>query len=156
MDMPVQEIIELIFSLLLLMTVLVAAARRTEIPYPIFLVLGGLLISLIPGLPVVELEPQLVFLLFLPPLLTSAGFFTPIRDFKTNLRPILLLAIGLVFFTIAAVGLVAHAVIPGLPWAAAFALGAIVAPPDAIAATSIAQRLNLPRRIVTLLEARAW
>jgi CPA1 family monovalent cation:H+ antiporter len=153
--MHIQETIELIFSLLLLMTVLVAVARRTEIPYPIFLVLGGLLISLIPGLPLVELEPQLVFLLFLPPILTSAGYFTPIRDFRANLRPILLLAIGLVFFTILAVALVAHAFIPGLPWAAAFALGAIVAPPDAIAATSIAQRLNLPRRIVTLLEGES-
>jgi monovalent cation/hydrogen antiporter len=153
--MHVQETIELIFSLLLLMTVLVAVARRTEIPYPIFLLLGGLLISLIPGLPLVELEPQLVFLLFLPPILTSAGYFTPIRDFRANLRPILLLAVGLVFFTIVAVALVAHAVIPGLPWAAAFALGAIVAPPDAIAATSIAQRLNLPRRIVTLLEGES-
>jgi monovalent cation/hydrogen antiporter len=150
-----EETLELIFSLLLLMVVLAAVARRTQISYPIFLVLGGLLISMLPQLPLIELEPSLVFLLFLPPILTSAGFFTPIRDFRANLRPILLLAVGLVLFTTTVVAIVTHALIPELSWAAAFTLGAIVAPPDAVAATSVAQRLNLPRRIITILEGES-
>jgi CPA1 family monovalent cation:H+ antiporter len=153
--MTMEETIELIFSLLLLMVVLVAFARRTRIPYPIFLVLGGLLIGFLPGLPSIEIKPQVVFLLFLPPILTSAGYFTPIRDFRANLRPILLLAVGLVLFTTSVVALVAHALIPTLSWAAAFVLGAIIAPPDAIAATSVAQNLNLPRRIITILEGES-
>jgi CPA1 family monovalent cation:H+ antiporter len=147
--------LELIFSLLLLMVVLAAVARRIQVSYPIFLVLGGLLISLVPQLPLIELEPQLVFLLFLPPILTSAAFFTPVRDFRANLRAILLLALGLVLFTTTAVAWVAHTLIPELPWAAAFTLGAIVAPPDAVAATSVAKRLNLPRRIITILEGES-
>jgi CPA1 family monovalent cation:H+ antiporter len=150
-----EETLELIFSLLLLMVVLAAVARRTQISYPIFLVLGGLLISLLPQLPLIELEPSLVFLLFLPPILTSAGYFTPIRDFRANLRPILLLAVGLVLFTTVVVAIAAHALIPELSWATAFTLGAIVAPPDAVAATSVAQRLNLPRRIITILEGES-
>ncbi len=147
--------LELIFSLLLLMVVLAAVARRVQVSYPIFLVLGGLLISLVPQLPLIELEPQLVFLLFLPPILTSAAFFTPVRDFRSNLRAILLLALGLVLFTTVVVAWVAHTLIPDLPWAAAFTLGAIVAPPDAVAATSVAKRLNLPRRIITILEGES-
>jgi CPA1 family monovalent cation:H+ antiporter len=147
--------LELIFGLLALMTVLIAIARRTTIPYPIFLVLAGLAISLIPGLPHVELEPELVFLLFLPPILTSAGYFTPIRDFRANLRSILLLAIGHVLFIAALVAITVRALLPELSWAVAFALGAIVAPPDAVAATSIAQRLNLPRRLITILEGES-
>lgn len=144
-----------VFGLLLLMTLLVAVARRTSIPYPIFLVLAGLVIGVVPGLPHIELEPELVFLLILPPILVSAGFDTPVRDFRRNLRPIFLLAIGLVLFTTLGVGLAAKLLIPELPWAAAFALGAIVAPPDAIAATSIAQRLGLPGRLVTVLEGES-
>ncbi len=147
--------LELIFSLLLLMVVLAAVARRLQVSYPIFLVLGGLLINMLPQLPLIELEPQLVFLLFLPPILTSAGFFTPVRDFRANLRSILLLAIGLVLFTTTVVAWVAHMLIPELSWAAAFTLGAIVAPPDAVAATSVAKRLNLPRRIITILEGES-
>lgn len=150
-----QSTITLFLTLMPLMVLLVALGRRTNIPYPIFLVLGGLAISLIPGLPSFELEPDLVFLLILPPILTAAGYFTPIRDFRANLRSIGLLAVGLVLFTILIVGIVARMVLPTLSWGAAFVLGAIVAPPDAVAATSVANRLNMPRRLITLLEGES-
>jgi CPA1 family monovalent cation:H+ antiporter len=147
--------IELVFVLLFLATGLAVVARRIGIPYPILLVLGGLLLGFVPGLPRVELAPDLVFLLFLPPILFGAGFFTSIRDFKANLRAIGLLAVGLVLITTVAVAIAVHALVPGLGWAPAFALGAIVAPPDAIAATAIFQRLGVPRRIVAILEGES-
>ncbi len=144
--------IELIFALMLVMTVLVGVARRTWVPYPIFLVLAGLGIGLIPGLPHLELKPEVVFIVFLPPILTSAAFFIPARDVQANLRPILLLSLGLVLFTVLGLGLALHALVPSVPLAAAFAFGAMVAPTDAIAATSVAEKLGLPQRIVTVLE----
>jgi monovalent cation/hydrogen antiporter len=146
-------------GLVLLMLVVAIAmsylARRLRIAEPILLLLGGLLLALVPNLPTVELAPDLVFLLFLPPILFAAAFFTPIRDFRANARPILFLAVGLVLFTTVAVGLVASATIPGMGLAAALTLGAIVAPPDAVAATAIFQRLGVPRRIVTILEGES-
>lgn len=147
--------VELIFVLLAAVTVLAAIAERTTVPYPIFLVLGGAALGLIPGVPSVELDPDLVFLLFLPPVLFSAAYFTSWRDFRNNLRPIGLLATGCVFTTTLAVAAVGHAVIDGLNWPAAFVLGAIVAPPDAAAATAIFQRLGVPRRLVTVLEGES-
>ena len=147
--------IELVFLLLVAATALAVAARRIGIPYPILLVLGGLVLGFVPGLPAVQLPPDLVFLLFLPPILFGAGFFTSIRDFKANLRAITLLAVALVIATTVIVAVVAHALVPGLDWAPAFALGAIVAPPDAIAATAVFQRLGVPRRIVTILEGES-
>ena len=144
--------IELIFALMLVMTVLVGVARRTWVPYPIFLVLAGLGIGLIPGLPRIELKPEVVFIVFLPPILTSAAFFIPVRDIQANLRPILLLSLGLVLFTVLGLGFALHAMVPSIPLAAAFAFGAMVAPTDAIAATSVAEKLGLPQRIVTVLE----
>jgi CPA1 family monovalent cation:H+ antiporter len=147
--------IELVFLLLVLATALAVAARRLGIPYPILLVLGGLLVGLVPGLPPVQLAPDVVFLLFLPPILFGAGYFTSIRDFKANLRAITLLAVGLVAATTVVVAVVAHQLVPGLDWAPAFALGAIVAPPDAIAATAVFQRLGVPRRVVTILEGES-
>jgi monovalent cation/hydrogen antiporter len=146
--------IEVVFILLVAATALAILARRIGIPYPILLVLGGLALGFVPRLPRIELEPDLVFLLFLPPILFGAGYFTSIRDFKANLRAISLLSIGLVLATTVIVGLVAQALIPGLG-AAAFALGAIVAPPDAVAATAIFQRLGVPRRVVTILEGES-
>jgi CPA1 family monovalent cation:H+ antiporter len=146
--------IEVVLLLLLAATALAILARRIGIPYPILLVLGGLALGFVPGLPRVELEPDLVFLLFLPPILFGAGYFTSIRDFKANLRPIGLLSIGLVLATTVAIAVVARALI-GLEWPVAFALGAIVAPPDAVAATSIFQRLGAPRRAVTILEGES-
>src|SRR5581483_8639851 len=144
--------IEIIMGLLVVVAALAIVARRISIPYPILLVLGGLALALIPGFPRIHLAPNLVFLIFLPPLLYPAALFTSWRDFHDNLRPILLLAVGLVLFTTCAVGFFAHYIIAGLPLAAAYALGAIVSPPDAVAATAITERLRVPRRIVTILE----
>jgi monovalent cation/hydrogen antiporter len=147
--------IETVFLLLIVATALAILARRIGIPYPILLVIGGLLLGLVPGLPEVELEPDLVFLLFLPPILFSAGYFTSIRDFRANARKIGLLAVALVLISAAAVAVVVQWLVPGVGWAAAFALGAIVAPPDAVAATAIFRRLGVPRRIVTILEGES-
>jgi len=147
--------IEIVLALLFAVALLTTIARRLGIPYPILMVIGGLGLALVPKLPEVELEPELVFLLFLPPILFSAAFFTSWRDFRNNLRPISLLAIGLVLATTGIVAVVARLLIPELGWAGAFALGAIVSPPDAVAATAIAQRLGLPRRLVTILEGES-
>jgi monovalent cation/hydrogen antiporter len=118
-------------------------------------ILGGAALALIPGVPDIELDPDLALILFLPPLLLSSAFFTVWRDFRANLRVILQLAVGAVAFTTLAVGLVAHWVGPSLPWAACFALGAIVSPPDAVAAKAVLQGLPLPRRIIVLLEGES-
>jgi len=147
--------LDLILILLAAVTVLVAISERTAIPYPIVLVLGGLGLALLPGVPSVQLDPDLVFRLFLPPILFSAAYFTSWRDFHANIRPITQLAIGCVLLTTVAVALVAHAVIADLSWASAFVLGAIVAPPDAVAATAIFSRLGAPRRLVTVLEGES-
>jgi CPA1 family monovalent cation:H+ antiporter len=146
--------IEIILGLLLVVAALAVVAKMLAIPYPILLVIGGLVLGFVPGLPHVELNPELVFVLFLPPILTSAAWYTSWRDFRFNLRPILLLAIGLVLVTTSAIAVVAHAVL-GLEWASGFLLGAIVSPPDAVAATAITQRLNVPRRLVTILEGES-
>src|SRR5438445_9449483 len=122
-------------GLLVAVGTLALLSRKIPVPYPILLVLGGLLLGLIPGLPPVHLSPELVFLVFLPPLLYPAALFTSWRDFHASLRPILFLAVGLVLFTTVVVGFLAHALIPGFPLAAGLVLGAIVSPPDAVAAT---------------------
>jgi CPA1 family monovalent cation:H+ antiporter len=147
--------VALVFVLLLAATILAGLARRLGIPDPIVLVIGVLILGLLPGVPEVELEPDLVFLLFLPPILFGAGYFTSIRDFKANLRAILLLSVGLVLFTMTAVAIAVHWVLPELGWPLAFATGAIVAPPDAVAATSVFNRLGAPRRMVTILEGES-
>jgi Na+/H+ antiporter len=142
-------------SLLVAVVVLSAAARAANIPYPIVFVIGGLAMGLVPGLPHIELEPDLVLVIFLPPLLYSGAFFADLRSLKADLRSISMLAIGLVLATTVAVAVVAHTVVDGLPWAAAFALGAIVAPTDPVAATAIARRLAVPRRIVNIMEGES-
>jgi CPA1 family monovalent cation:H+ antiporter len=147
--------IGVVLGLLAAVAVLALLSRKLPVPYPILLVLGGLCFGLIPGLPSVHLDPELVFLFFLPPLLYPAAMFTSWRDFRANLRPISLLAVGLVLFTTASVGFLAHYLIQDLPLAAGFVLGAIISPPDAIAASAIAQRLRIPRRIVTILEGES-
>ena len=147
--------IELVLLLLVLVTALTFIARRLTVPYPIVMVLGGLVLSQIPGVPEIALPPDLVFFVFLPPLLFAGGYFTSLREFKANLRAIILLAFGLVIFTAVVVAAVAHMFVPSLGWAGAFALGAIVAPPDAVAATAIFQRVGVPRRIVTILEGES-
>src|SRR5262245_45581067 len=147
--------VELVLGLLAAVATLALLSRKLPVPFPIVLVVGGLLLSLIPGLPPVRVTPEVVFMIFLPPILYHAALFTYWRDFQANLRPILLLAIGLVLFTVLVVGFVAHRLIPDLPLAAGFVLGAIVSPPDAIAAIAIAERLRVPRRIVTVLEGES-
>ena len=146
--------VEIALGLLLAVVVLAALAQRVGMAYPILLVLGGLALGFVPGLPAVELDPELVFLLFLPPLLYYEALFTSWRDFRFNLRPILLLAVGLVLMTTVVVAAVAHWV-AGLPWGAAFVLGAIVSATDAVAATAIAERLGLPHRVVVVLSGES-
>ena len=147
--------LETVVLLLLVVVVLVTLANRVLIPYPILLVLGGLVLSFLPAVPVVPLDPDLVFLIFLPPILWSAAYFTSLRDFVAHFRPIVLLAVGLVIATSVAVAVVARGVFPGLSWPVAFALGAIVSPPDAVATIAIARRLGLPHRMVTILEGES-
>jgi Na+/H+ antiporter len=147
--------LETVILLLIAVLALAAFARKLVIPYPILLVIGGLVLGFIPGVPTLRLDPDVVFLVFLPPILWSAAYFTSWRDFRSNLRPITLLAVGLVLATAAAVAVVAHIWLPGLGWAGAIALGAIVSPPDAVSATAVAKRLDLPRRAVTILEGES-
>src|ERR1700730_13858762 len=146
------ETIVLLFALVASLFII---ARMLDVTYPIFLFVGGLALSFIPHLPEVKLNPNVVFYFFLPPLIYPAALFTSWRDFRRNLRPILLLAIGLVLTTTVTIACVAHALVPNLPWAAAFALGAIVSPPDAVAATSVIRRLSVPHRIETVLEGES-
>src|SRR5262245_35462175 len=147
--------VEVILGLLVAVAALALISRRVGIPYPILLVIGGLALASIPGLPQIRLNPDLVFFIFLPPLLYPAALFTSWRDFRANLRPISLLAVGLVLFTTISVGYLANFLIPGLPLAAGFVLGAIISPPDAIAATAITAHLPVPRRIITVLEGES-
>jgi Na+/H+ antiporter len=142
-------------SLLVAVAVLGAAARAVHIPYPIVLVVGGLAMGFIPGLPDVQLAPELVLVIFLPPLLYSAAFFANLHDLRENLRPITLQAVGLVLFTMCAVAIVIKALVPDMPWAVAFTLGAIVAPTDPVAATEIMRRMAVPRRLVSVVEGES-
>ena len=134
---------------------MLALVPKLRIPYPILLVLGGLALGFVPGLPEIDLPPDLVLVGVLPPLLYGAAFFTSLRDLRANVRPVGLLAVGLVLLTIVVVAVVAHAIVPGLPWAAAFVLGAVVSPTDPIAATAIMHRLGVPRRIVNIVEGES-
>lgn len=148
--------VQTIFLLLLAVVVVFSAmARRLRVPYPILLVIAGLLISFVPHVPRVPLNPDLVFLIVLPPLLYAAAWQTSWREFRHNLLTISMLAIGLVAFTAWGVAELAYHVIPSLDWRSGFVLGAVVATTDAIAATSIARRIGLPKRIVDLLEGES-
>jgi Na+/H+ antiporter len=147
--------VALILALLAVVVALAALARRIGVPYPILLVLGGLALSLLPGLPRLTVAPDVVFLVFLPPLVFSAGYLTSLRDFRANLRTIGVLAVGLVLVTIVGVAVVAHALIPGLQWSAAYVLGAVISPTDPVSATAFARRLGVSRRVVTVLEGES-
>jgi len=148
--------IEVIFLLLLLFVIVFGLlARRLGTPYPIVMVVGGLSLGLVPGMPRITLNPDLVFLVILPPLLYAAAWTTSWRDFRYNLVSICLLAFSLVGFTVLAVALIAPSVFPGFDWRLGFVLGAVVAPTDAIAASSIARRIGLPGRIVDILEGES-
>ncbi|MBI5276836.1 MAG: Na+/H+ antiporter [Burkholderiales bacterium] len=146
---------ELLLLLLLSAVALGWVARHFKFPYPIALVAGGAALGLVPNLPQYTFDPQLILVAVLPPILYQAALLTSWTDFKANIRPIGLLAIGLVAVTTLAVGAVLKLLVPDVPWAAAFVLGAIVSPPDAVAATTILSRLNMPRRIVTILEGES-
>lgn len=146
-----QPILPIIFALLVVTAFAALGARRTHIPESIFLVLVGLAISFVPGMPRIALRPDLVLSLLLPPLLYRAGVNMSWRGFRANLSPILLLAVGLVIFTTVAVAEMTHHLF-GLPLAVGFVLGAIVSPPDAVAPMAIARRFVLPNRVLTILE----
>ncbi len=146
---------ELILLLLAATLALDLLARRLSLPPAALLILGGIGLALIPGMPAIELDPDLALVLFLPPLLLGSAYFTVWRDFRADLRIILQLAVGAVVFTTAVVGVVAHWALPSLPWAACFALGAIISPPDAVAAKAVLARVKLPPRMVTLLEGES-
>lgn len=150
--MPIIELVLILFAATALLRLL---ADRLSVPLPTLLVLGGLGVAFIPGLPRVTLEPQAIFLIFIPPLLFSAASTTSLRDLKRNVRPIVLLAVWMVLITTAAVAVTAHALIPALPWAVCFVLGAIVSPPDAVAVTASTRKLRLPRDMLVILEGES-
>jgi CPA1 family monovalent cation:H+ antiporter len=147
--------IEVLLLLLVGTTLFGVVARKLRIPDAIVLVLAGLGVSLVPGLPHPELDPENVFLLVLPPLLYAQAWFTSWNDFRRWFRPIFMLAVGLVIFTTVLVAYALHALAPELPLPLCFALGAIVSPPDAVAASAIAQAFRLPKRMVTILEGES-
>ncbi|MEW6163856.1 MAG: Na+/H+ antiporter [Pseudomonadota bacterium] len=148
-------LLELVLLLLLCAVALGWVARHFRFPYPIALVAGGALLGFVPRLPQFPFDPQLILVIVLPPILYQAALLTSWTDFKANIRPIGLLAVGLVIATTLAVGAAFKLMVPDMPWAVAFTLGAIVSPPDAVAATAILSRLNIPRRIVTILEGES-
>src|SRR3954468_9399167 len=145
---------ELILICLVAVALLAIVSRKTNIPHPILLTVGGVVLALIPGLPVIHLDPKLVFNLFLPPLIYPAAVFTSWRDFRANVRPILVLATLLVVVTMAATACVFHA-LTGLPLAVGFVFGALISPPDAVAALSVTQNLQVPRKIIVILEGES-
>lgn len=147
--------VAIVVILLTIVTALAELTDKLRIPYPILLVLVGIGIGLVPGLPVVTLAPNLVFLIFLPPILYAAAWQTSWPDFQAAIRPISLLAVGCVLFTTTIVAVIAHEFLPGFGWAEAFALGAIISPPDAVAATAATKGLGLPKRIITILEGES-
>ena len=144
-----------LLALLVAAAALLAVAPTLRIPYPILLVLGGLALGFLPGVPTLQLPPELVLIAILPPLLYSSAFFTSLRELRANVRPIGLLAIGLVITTMVAVAVVAHALVDDMSWAAAFVLGAVVSPTDPIAATAIMRRLGVPRRLLSIVEGES-
>ena len=142
-------------GLIVVIAAIVTLARRTGYPYPILLVISGLILGLIPGIPELRLEPESVFLILLPPLLYGAAWQTNLRDFRANLRSISLLALGLVFTTTLVIGFVAHMFIDGMSWGVAFVFGAVVSSTDSVAATAIFQRLGISRRVVAIVEGES-
>ncbi len=147
-----------IFVVIILLAIVTALAQVTDkikIPYPILLVVAGIGVGLVPGLPAVSLDPDVVFLIFLPPVLYAAAWTTSLPDFIAAARPISLLAIGCVLFTTSMVAVAAHYFIPGFGWAESFVLGAIVSPPDAVAAAAATRGLGIPKRIITILEGES-
>jgi CPA1 family monovalent cation:H+ antiporter len=146
---------ELVLLLLTAAVLLALVARRLHTPPAVAFVLGGMLLAVTPGIRALELDPDLYLALFLPPLVQASAFFTVWREFRKNLRPILLLAVGLVFFTAFAIGWLVKLLLPDVPWAAAFTLGAVISPTDTAVTTAVLGRLRIPQRIVTVLEGES-
>jgi len=151
----VQAVLAVFLLLLVFVAMFGGLARRLKVPYPILLVIAGLLVSFLPGMPRIGLDPNLVFLVFLPPLLYSAAWTLSWREFQRNFVSIAMLAVGLVLFTVVGLAMAAGSWLPGFDWKSAVLLGAVVAATDAIAATSIARRVGLPQSIVHILEAES-
>jgi NhaP-type Na+/H+ or K+/H+ antiporter len=141
-----------IAGLLVAVAGLSALARVLAVPYPIVLVVGGAVFGFVPGIPAVRLDPEVVLVVFLPPLLYGAAFFANLGDIRRSLRVVTLNSIGLVLATMVLVAIVAHELVSGMTWAAAFTLGAIVSPTDPLAGSSIMRRLDFPRRVVSAIE----
>lgn len=149
------DLFELVLAFLAIALVLSSGASRFCLPPSAALVLGGVALAFVPSVPAFDLDPGLILVLFLPPLLLSSAYGTVWRDFRAELRPILMMSVGAVVFTTLVVGLVARLVVPALPWAACFTLGAMVSPPDAVAAKAVLTRLRLPRRLLVILEGES-
>src|SRR5262245_23155426 len=147
--------LELLLGLFLAAVILAAAARRVGAPYPVFLALGGAVLALLPIGPSFTLPPELALALFVAPVLLDAAYDTSLRDLRDNWAPVLSLVIVAVSLTTIAVALVVRTILPDVGWASAIALGAIVAPPDAVAATSVLRPLRPPHRIMTILEGES-
>jgi len=146
---------EFVLTLLITVSVLVTVARRVRVAYPIFLVLGGLAIGLVPGLPRLTVDPQLIYVLVLPPIVYVASVFTPLRTLRANLANIGSLAVGLVIASALVVAAVAHSLVPGMSWAVALLLGGITSPSDEVAVTQVAAQLSVPRRVLAVIEAES-
>src|SRR3954471_15640488 len=147
--------LEQLLGLFVAAVVLAAAARRVGAPYPVFLAIGGVLLAFLPGGPSFTLPPEGVLALFVAPVLLDAAYDTSLRDLRDNWAPVTGLVVFAVGFTTAAVAVVAHSLIPTMPWAVAIVLGAVVAPPDAVAATAVLRPLRPPHRILTILEGES-
>src|SRR4051794_3040184 len=147
--------LETLLSLVVAASILAALARRVGAPYPVFLAVGGALLAFLPGAPAFTVPPELALALFIAPVLLDAAYDTSLRDLKDNWAPVTSLVVFAVGFTTAAVAVVAHTLIPALPWPVAIALGAVVAPPDAVAATAVLRQLRPPHRLLTILEGES-
>src|SRR3954466_15155561 len=149
------EVFEVVIALLLVGAALAALARRVGAPYPALVALAGAALAFVPGLPTLVLDPELTLALFVAPVLVDAAYDTSPRDLRANWRPVASLALGAVALTIAVVAIVAKMLVPDMPWGAAVALGAIVAPPDAAAATTVLKQLRPPHRLLVILEGES-
>src|SRR4030095_4525449 len=147
--------LEQLLGLFVAGVILAALARRVGAPYPVFLALGGVTLAFVPGAPTFTVPPELALALFVAPVLLDAAYDASLRDLRDNWAPVTGLVVFAVGFTTAAVALVAHTLIPSMPWAAAMALGAVVAPPDAVAATAVLRPLRPPHRLLTILEGES-
>jgi Na+/H+ antiporter len=154
MTFPAHDALALL-ALLVAGAALLGLAPLVRVPYPILLVLGGIAVGFVPGIPHVALAPEVVLVAVLPPLLYAGAFFTSLRDLRTNIRPLSLLSVGLVLVTVVTVAAACHAWISGLSWPTCFVIGAVVAPTDAVAATAIASRLGVPRRLIAIIEGES-